>query len=64
VAEQWFTTKAHRKPKTLAGYRSLLDTIVLPRWADVPLKRIDYEQYSIWLGSLSRRWLPSPTASR
>ncbi len=53
VAEQWFATKQHRKPKTIAGYRSLLDTVVLPAWADVPLKRIDYESYSTWLGGLS-----------
>jgi hypothetical protein len=26
AAEQWFATKGHRKPMTLAGYRSLLDT--------------------------------------
>ena len=25
----------------------------MPRWGEVPLKRIDYEGYSIWLGSLS-----------
>jgi integrase len=30
-----------------------LDTLVLPRWDDVPLKRIDYEAYSTWLGSLA-----------
>lgn len=53
VAEQWFLTKQHRKPKTIAGYRSLLDTLILPRWQDVPLKRLDYEAYSTWLGSLS-----------
>jgi integrase len=53
VAEQWFTTKTHRKPKTLAGYRSLLDTIVLPQWGSVPLKRINYEAYSTWLGGLA-----------
>ncbi|MDT5366023.1 MAG: hypothetical protein QOC62_454 [Mycobacterium sp.] len=53
VAEQWIKTKSHRKPKTLAGYRSLMDTVVLPRWGDVALKKIDYEGYSAWLGSLS-----------
>jgi hypothetical protein len=37
--EQWFKTKQHRKPKTLAGYRSLLDTVVLPKWGEVPLRR-------------------------
>ncbi|MGQ9348147.1 MULTISPECIES: hypothetical protein [Mycolicibacterium] len=30
VAEQWFATNQHRKPKTVAGYRSLLDTVALP----------------------------------
>jgi integrase len=53
VAEQWFKTKQHRKPKTIAGYRSLLDTIVLPQWGSVPLKRINYEAYSTWLGGLA-----------
>jgi integrase len=53
VAEQWYKTKGHRKPKTLAGYRSLMDTLVLPRWGDVPLKKIDYEAYSTWLGGLA-----------
>ena len=53
VAEQWFATKQHRKPKTVAGYRSLLDTVVLPKWESVQLKRIDYESYSTWLGALS-----------
>ncbi|BBX72354.1 hypothetical protein [Mycobacterium shinjukuense] len=53
MAEQWFATKQHRKPKTVAGYRSLLDTVVLPKWAGVPLKRIGYASYSTWLGGLS-----------
>lgn len=53
VAEQWFATKAHRKPKTLAGYRSLLDTVVLPEWADVPLRQVTYQRLSTWLSGLS-----------
>ncbi|MFZ3293978.1 MAG: site-specific integrase [Mycobacterium sp.] len=53
VAEAWFKTKGHRQPKTIAGYRSLMDTIVLPHWGDVPLKKIDYEGYSAWLGGLA-----------
>lgn len=53
VAEQWFTTKAIRKAKTVAGYRSLLETLVLPRWESVPIKDIDYQAYSAWLASLS-----------
>lgn len=26
---------------------------MLPKWGDVPLKKIDYESYTTWLGSLS-----------
>jgi len=55
VAEQWFTTKqgAQRKPKTMAGYRSILDTLVLPRWGDAPMKEITYGGLSAWIASLS-----------
>ncbi|UXA12388.1 site-specific integrase [Mycobacterium sp. SMC-8] len=53
VAEQWIDTKGHRKPKTLAGYRSLLDTIVLPKWKDVALSEITYPAYVAWLSGLS-----------
>jgi len=53
VAEQWFATKSHRKPKTVVGYRSILDTLVLPKWGEVPLKQIDYQAYSTWLGGLA-----------
>lgn len=55
VAERWFTTKegAQRKPKTLAGYRSILDTLVLPRWGDNPMKEIAYPDLSAWIASLS-----------
>jgi integrase len=53
VAAQWFATKGHRKPKTVEGYRSILDTLVLPKWGEVPLKQIDYQAYSTWLGGLA-----------
>ncbi len=55
VAEKWFITKqgAQRKPKTLAGYRSIMDTLVLPRWGDMPLKAISYGELSAWLSGLS-----------
>ena len=46
-------TKNHRKPKTVAGYRSLLDTVVLPKWDEVPLKSISYKTYSAWLSGLA-----------
>lgn len=53
VAERWITTKAHRAPKTQAGYRSLLDTVVLPRWKDAALKDIRFDQLQEWVSSLS-----------
>ena len=55
VAEQWFKTKqgAQRKPKTLVGYRSILDTLVLPKWGDTPVKEITFAELSSWIAGLS-----------
>ncbi len=52
VAEQWMLTKAHNKPKTLAGYRSILTTLVLPKWGDSEMKAINYGELSSWFASL------------
>ncbi|WP_083870512.1 tyrosine-type recombinase/integrase [Nocardia aobensis] len=54
VAEKWYATKKFRKPKTVAGYRSLLDTIVLPRWREVPLRDIEFEDIQEWVVLLSQ----------
>ena len=53
LAERWIATKATRAPKTVAGYRSLLDTVVLPRWADVPLRDVTFEDLQQWVSGLS-----------
>ncbi|WP_280266684.1 tyrosine-type recombinase/integrase [Nocardia wallacei] len=54
VAEKWFATKEGRKPKTVAGYRSLLDTVVLPRWGSIPLRDIEFEDVQEWVVMLSK----------
>jgi integrase len=53
IAEKWFGTKAHRSAKTVAGYRSILDTIVMPRWRDVALRDIEFEDLQVWITGLS-----------
>lgn len=53
MAERWLSTKATRSPKTVAGYRSILDTIVLPRWRDVPLRDVRYDDLQVWITGLS-----------
>ncbi|MFI5508958.1 tyrosine-type recombinase/integrase [Mycobacterium sp. NPDC051804] len=53
IAEKWLATKAHRSPKTVAGYSSLLDTIVMPRWRDVPLFDMRYDDLQVWISGLS-----------
>ncbi|MFD7846137.1 tyrosine-type recombinase/integrase [Nocardia sp. NPDC059764] len=55
VAEKWFSTKKIRKPKTIAGYRSLLDTTVLPRWESIPLRDIEFEDIQEWVVDLSHQ---------
>ena len=53
IAERWISTKANRSAKTVAGYRSLLDTVVLPRWEDVPLRDVRFDDLQVWTTSLS-----------
>ena len=53
IAKRWLSTKATRAPKTVAGYRSLLDTVVLPRWKDVPLRDVRFDDLQVWITSLS-----------
>lgn len=54
VAEQWIETKTARlKPKTIAGYRSLLDIVILPRWRDAALRDINHAQLQVWITWLS-----------
>jgi integrase len=53
IAEKWLATKAHRSAKTVAGYSSLLDTILMPRWRDVPLRDVRYDDLQVWITGLS-----------
>lgn len=53
MAERWISTKATRAPKTVAGYRSLLDTVVLPRWQDIPLRQIQFDDLQVWISRLA-----------
>jgi integrase len=53
MAERWIATKANRSAKTVAGYRSLLDTLVLPRWKDVALREIRFDDVQVWITGLS-----------
>jgi hypothetical protein len=53
IAERWLSTKATRAPKTVAGCRSILDTIVLPRRSDAPLREVRYDELHVWISALS-----------
>jgi integrase len=54
VAQEWLATKAARKPKTVAGYESLLETVILSRWGDVPLSDIKHGELQQWVTELSQ----------
>jgi site-specific recombinase XerC len=53
LAGRWIATKATRAQKTVAGYRSLLDTLVLPRWGAVPLRDVTFDGLQGWVSGLS-----------
>jgi site-specific recombinase XerD len=39
--------------KTVAGYRGLLDVVILPKWRDEPLRNIGHERIQDWVSWLS-----------
>jgi integrase len=51
-AEEWMRGRVHLKPKTLAGYESLLRTQVLPRWRDVRLAGVQHAEVVAWVASM------------
>jgi len=51
-APGWLSSRVHLKPKTRAGYVSLLKTRVLPQWGTVPLSRITYGGVSAWVSQM------------
>jgi integrase len=55
VAELWYQSKSVRlKGKTLEGYRSLLDTRVLPHWRNTAVGDIDWQSIQKWVAALTR----------
>jgi integrase len=53
VAEDWYTTKSIKVgAKTLEGYRSLLDTHVLPKWENTPVGNITWKAIQRWIAEL------------
>lgn len=64
VAEGWIEGKAARKPKTVAGYRSLLDTCVLPTWRETKLAEVDYAGVRSWVLAMQRGEHAVPDGAR
>lgn len=52
LAEGWYATKGELKPKTLEGYRGLLDTLVLPRWETVAVGDVTHEAVQAWISDM------------
>lgn len=52
AAERWYTTTASLKPKTRNGYRSLLDSRILPYLGDLQLRQVDPVMVREWVADL------------
>lgn len=61
VADAWLKTKeaANRAPKTVEGYRGLLEVVIMPKWQNYPLRDIDHERLQDWF-----TWLATNPAAR
>jgi integrase len=49
AAAEWLAGKAAKKAKTVAGYKSLLDTLILPRWGETKLKDVTHAELQRWI---------------
>lgn len=56
-AERWLATTVHLKPKTRAGYDSLLRTHILPAFGKTPLGAIEPQDVSGWVAGMDERGL-------
>jgi integrase len=52
VAERWYSTTAPLKPKTRSGYRSLLNSRILPYIGDLQLRQVDPVVVREWVAEL------------
>jgi integrase len=53
-AASWIDGRSHLKPSTLASYRSLLSTQVLPTWSTTSLARITHAGVVAWVAGMRR----------
>lgn len=56
-AERWMNAAAHLKPKTRAGYESMLRAHLLPRFGRMPLAGIDVLAIQEWIAAARARGL-------
>jgi integrase len=56
---EWLETRRHLKPKTLAGYESLLRVHLLPQFGEMPLSGIDPYMIEAWVIELTDLGLSS-----
>ncbi|WP_052745672.1 tyrosine-type recombinase/integrase [Allosalinactinospora lopnorensis] len=54
MAEKWLAARTDIRRSTWWKYRNLLDTHVLPRWADLPLSAIHAEDIAVWVAELQK----------
>ena len=63
LCERWYSHAApDLSPAVAAEYRRLLDKRILPRWSDVPLRRLRTADLDQWYGELRRSGGPGGTA--
>jgi integrase len=62
-AEEWFSSRVNLKPKTSAGYESLLRTHLLPEFEGIPLGAIRPVSVRDWVSALNREGM-SPSRIR
>lgn len=64
MAEQWLAGKINLRETTRVRYESALNAHVLPRWADVPLDRIEHGNLQSWVAEMAYTGMSGATVRK
>jgi hypothetical protein len=61
---EWWPSKVHLRPKTVAGYRHLLDKLILPKLGKMKLSKLDRQVVARWRSELLASGRAESTTAR
>ncbi len=64
LIDQWLAGKINLKPSTRARYESAIEVHVRPRWGNLPLSKVTFEDVQEWLAQMDAAGLSSASVHK